>query len=29
MTLHVWIWYPNPTGLYNGTNPYVRPFNHT
>ncbi len=29
VTLHVWIWYPNPTGLYNGTNPYVRPFNHT
>jgi hypothetical protein len=29
VTLHVWIWYPNPTGLYDGTNPYVRPFNHT
>jgi hypothetical protein len=27
VTLHVWIWYPNPAGLYNGTNPYVRPFN--
>jgi hypothetical protein len=26
-TLHVWLWYPNPAGLYNGTNPYVRPFN--
>jgi hypothetical protein len=29
VTLHVWLWYPNPTGLYNGTNPLVRPFNHT
>lgn len=27
VTLHVWLWYPNPTGLYTGTNPYVRPFN--
>jgi hypothetical protein len=29
VTLHVWLWYPNPAGLYSGTNPYVRPFNHT
>jgi hypothetical protein len=29
VTLHVWVWYPNPAGLYNGTNPYIRPFNHT
>ena len=29
VTLHVWLWYPNPDGLYNGTNPYVRPFNRT
>jgi hypothetical protein len=28
VTLHVWLWYPNPAGLYNGTNPLVRPFNH-
>jgi hypothetical protein len=28
VTLHVWLWYPNPDGLYNGTNPYIRPFNH-
>jgi hypothetical protein len=28
VTLHVWLWYPNPDGLYNGTNPYVQPFNH-
>jgi hypothetical protein len=27
VTLHVWLWYPNPAGLYNGTNPYVAPFN--
>jgi hypothetical protein len=27
VTLHVWLWYPNPAGLYRGTNPYVRPFN--
>jgi hypothetical protein len=29
VTLHVWLWYPNPAGLYNGTNPLVRPFNHS
>jgi hypothetical protein len=29
VTLHVWLWYPNPAGLYSGTNPYVHPFNHT
>jgi hypothetical protein len=28
VTLHVWLWYPNPAGLYSGTNPYIRPFNH-
>jgi hypothetical protein len=27
VTLHVWIWYPNPDGLYASTNPLVRPFN--
>jgi hypothetical protein len=27
VTLHVWVWYHNPDGLYNGTNPLVRPFN--
>jgi hypothetical protein len=27
VTLHVWLWYPNPSGLYNDTNPYVRAFN--
>jgi hypothetical protein len=29
VTLHVWLWYPNPAGLYSGTNPYIRPFNHS
>jgi hypothetical protein len=27
VTLHVWLWYPNPTGLYASMNPLVRPFN--
>lgn len=27
VTMHVWVWYHNPDGLYNGTNPLVRPFN--
>jgi hypothetical protein len=27
VTLHVWLWYHNPDGLYGGTNPLVRPFN--
>ena len=27
VTLHLWLWYPNPAGLYNGTNPYIHPFN--
>ena len=27
VTLHAWIWYPNPDGLYNPTNALVRPFN--
>lgn len=27
VTLHVWLWYPNPDGLYHGTNPLVRPYN--
>jgi hypothetical protein len=28
VTLHVWLWYPNPDGLYASMNPLVRPFNH-
>jgi len=27
ITMHIWLWYPNPTGLYSGLNPLVRPFN--
>ncbi len=27
VTLHLWAWYPNPRGIFNGTNPLVRPFN--
>lgn len=27
ITMHFWIWYPNPDGLYGSTNPLVTPFN--
>jgi len=27
VTMHVWLWYPNPSGIYSGTNPLVTPFN--
>jgi len=27
VTLHLWAWYPNPAGVYSGTNPLMRPFN--
>jgi hypothetical protein len=27
VTLHLWAWYHNPDGIYNGTNPLIRPFN--
>lgn len=27
ITLHFWIWYPNYSGIYMGTNPMVSPFN--
>ena len=27
ITLHLWVWYPNPSGIYTGTNPLVAPFN--
>jgi hypothetical protein len=26
ITIHVWVWYPNPAGLFSGTNPLVAPF---
>ena len=27
VTLHLWAWYPNPDGVFSGTNPLMRPFN--
>jgi len=27
ITMHLWLWYPNPAGLYSDTNPLMRPFN--
>jgi hypothetical protein len=27
VTLHVWLWYPNPSGIYASMNPLVHPFN--
>jgi len=27
VTLHVWVWCPNPDGLFAGTNPLVAPYN--
>jgi hypothetical protein len=27
VTMHVWLWYPNPSGLFSGTNPLVHPLN--
>ncbi len=27
VTMHVWVWYPNPAGLFSSTNPLVAPFN--
>ena len=27
VTLHVWLWYPNPSGLFSGMNPLMHPFN--
>jgi hypothetical protein len=27
VTLHIWLWYPNPSGLYSGTNPLATPYN--
>jgi hypothetical protein len=27
VTLHLWLWYPNPDGIYAGMNPLIRPFN--
>jgi len=27
VTMHVWLWYPNPDGLFASYNPLVKPFN--
>jgi hypothetical protein len=27
VTLHVWLWYPNPSGIYSSMNPLVHPYN--
>jgi hypothetical protein len=27
VTMHVWLWYPNPDGIFAGRNPLVAPFN--
>jgi hypothetical protein len=27
VTLHLWTWYPNPDGIFEGMNPLVTPFN--
>jgi len=27
VTMHVWLWYPNPSGLYTSMNPLVTPYN--
>ncbi len=27
VTLHLWLWYQNPDGIYAGMNPLLRPFN--
>lgn len=27
VTLHVWAWYPNPSGMFAGMNPLMHPFN--
>ncbi len=27
ITLHVWLWYPNPSGIFSGTNPLAAAYN--
>lgn len=29
VTLHIWLWYPNPSGIFSGTNPLVSIYNGT
>jgi hypothetical protein len=28
VTMHLWVWYPNPSGVFMGTNALVAPFNN-
>jgi len=28
VTLHLWVWYPNPLGVFSGMNPLMHPFNN-
>ncbi len=28
ITMHFWVWYPNPAGIYSGLNPFAHGFNH-
>ena len=28
ITMHLWVWYPNPSGIFSGTNPLATPFNN-
>ena len=28
ITMHLWLWYPNPSGFFSSTNPLVAPFNN-
>jgi hypothetical protein len=27
VTLHFWVWYPNPSGIFESENPLIAPFN--
>jgi hypothetical protein len=29
VTLHIWLWYPNPAGIYSGTNPLAKAYDHS
>ena len=29
VTLHIWLWYPNPAGIFSGTNPLVSVYNES
>ena len=29
VTLHIWLWYPNPAGIYAGTNPLATAYDHS